>query len=178
MLASPQEHIQARELLQGKNLMPYLNKTDRQIVDKQFRKFGHLRQAGGGSKFDHQKNLQQIKILTKNQSKNARLDVEMRNRTLEETGQTHRLLADPVPLGYKAEQMKQIKRSDAREMLSMMLKKDSSVVALDAHIKGSTLPKQPFQTNQQKSKSKTKRNKQKKREERGGGEAQGGDEAH
>ena len=32
ILASPKEQIEAREILQGKNLMPYLNKSDRRAV--------------------------------------------------------------------------------------------------------------------------------------------------
>ena len=32
-LASPQEQVQARQILQGKNLMPYLNKSDLKSVD-------------------------------------------------------------------------------------------------------------------------------------------------
>ena len=49
------EQSEAREILQGKNLMPYLNKSDRMIVHKQFRKIGHMRQ--NGRKFDYMKNM-------------------------------------------------------------------------------------------------------------------------
>ena len=77
--------------------------------------------------------------MTKNHSKGAKLDIDMRNRNLEAAGQTQRLLQAPVELGYKVEQQKDEKKKEASQMLAMMLKRDSSIVALDTHIKNQHL---------------------------------------
>lgn len=134
ILASPKEQLEAREILQGKNLMPYLNKSDRRAVHQQFRKLGQMRHAG--RRFSPTKNLRQIQQMTRNHSKEYRLDVEGRHKALEAAGQTQRLLRHPLELNYKVELRKEARKQDANEMLNQMLKKDGSVMALDPKAAG------------------------------------------
>lgn len=84
MLASPKEQMEAREILQGKNLMPYLNKSDRRTVDMQFKKLGRMRQAP--KRFSPTKATKVLKEMTRNHSKEYRLDIEGKQRALEAAG--------------------------------------------------------------------------------------------
>jgi hypothetical protein len=135
MLASPKEQIEAREILQGKNLMPYLNKSDRRAVYQQFRKLGRMRHANG-KRFSPSKNSRVIQEMTRKHSKEYRLDIESKNMAIEAAGQTQRLLRHPVELNYRLELMKEARKNDANEMLRQMLQKDTSVMALDPNLKG------------------------------------------
>jgi len=47
IMASPQEQKDARNILQGKNLMPYLNSSDKNGVVRQYHKLSHIRRANG-----------------------------------------------------------------------------------------------------------------------------------
>ena len=64
--------------------MPYLNKSDRRMVNHQYKKFGHMRQAG--KHFSPTKNMKQIQIMTRNHSKEYHLDIESKNRLIEAVG--------------------------------------------------------------------------------------------